>query len=332
MSDGTMSDGSIGVGRQTAIGGFVLGGAALALAAIVLFGQHHFLSPTQGAVIVFQDAISGLSVGAPVTFRGVRVGSVASITVTYDPKTQAAYIPVTLDIEPRRVLLTGMNAGDPIGLPQLVANGLKGELNVKSFVTGQSEIGLEFDPASPVVLHPGIAALPEIPARKSTIQKMQAQLSELPLRELVENTSATMESLRALSEKLDRDLPPLIGSLRTTSDQSAETVMLTGKALANMRGQLDGTLADISRLANTGTALLNQRGAELRTVLVSSNQTVVQARDLLTDLRGFTSERGADRANFDSALRDLAAAAAALRGLAADVERNPQLLLTGRRP
>jgi paraquat-inducible protein B len=31
-------------------------------------------------------------------------------------------------------------------------------------------------------------------------------------------------------------------------------------------------------------------------------------------------------------LRDLAAAAASLRGFANDVERNPQLLLTGRKP
>ena len=332
MSDGTASADTTGMGRQTAIGAFVLGGVALALAAIVLFGQSHFLSPTLRAAIVFQDSISGLSVGAPVTFRGVRVGSVASLVVAFDPKNQAAYIPVTLELEPERVVLTSRNGGDAIGLPQLIEMGLRAELNVQSFVTGQSEIDLEFDPASPAVLHPDITALPEIPTRKSTIQKMQAQLSQLPLRELIENTSATMQSLRALSEKLNRDLPPLIESLRALSDQSAGTVVLAGKALTDMRGQLDGTLADISRLANTGTLLLYQRGAELRTVLASSNQAVLQARDLLADLKGLTSERGADRANIDSALRDLAAATAALRGLAADVERNPQLLLTGRRP
>jgi paraquat-inducible protein B len=59
---------------------------------------------------------------------------------------------------------------------------------------------------------------------------------------------------------------------------------------------------------------------------------VQQARETLNDLRSLTSSRGETRANLDATLRDLAAAAASLRGFANDVEHNPQLLLTGRRP
>jgi paraquat-inducible protein B len=312
-------------GRQTATGIFVLGGSALAIAAVVLFGNFNIFGKTLRAVVVFQDSISGLTVGAPVTFRGVRLGSVQSIAVTFDPAKKSAYIPVILDLEPRRVTLSGSQGGDAIDLPHLIARGLRAELNIQSFVTGQSEIDLEFDPESPSVLHPDIATLVEIPARQSTIQKVQEQLSQLPLRELTDNTNATLQSLRTLTEKLDRGLPPLIDSLRTTSDRSAT-------AIAAVQTRLDATLGDISRLANVSSALLNDRGAELHTVLVSSNQAVVQARDLLKDLKSFTSERGADRANIDSALRDLAAAAAALRGLSGDLEHNPQLLLTGRHP
>lgn len=95
-----MSDGS--TRRQTAIGAFVLGGVVLALAAVVLFGKANIFSPILRAAVVFENSISGLAVGAPVTFRGVRVGSVAAIAVVYDPKTQATYIPVTLDLEPSR--------------------------------------------------------------------------------------------------------------------------------------------------------------------------------------------------------------------------------------
>jgi paraquat-inducible protein B len=327
-----MSESNPAVGRQTAIGAFVLGGAVLVLAAIVLFGKTHIFSPTLQAAVVFQDSISGLIVGAPVTFRGVRVGSVAGIAVVYDGKTQAAYIPVTLELEPGRVVLTDNKKDKAVDLTTLTARGLRAELVVQSFVTGQSEIDLDFDAASPAVLHPGITQLPEIPTQQSTIQKMQEQLSKLPLHELADNANATLQSLRALSEKLDQSLPPLITSLRATSDRSAEAIVLASKSVTELQGRLDGTLGDISRLANTGTALLSDRGAELHTVLLSSNQTVLQAREVLADLKGFTSERGADRANIDSALRDLATAAAALRGLASEVEHNPQLLLTGRRP
>lgn len=319
-------------GRQAAIGAFVLGGAVLSLAAVVLFGKAHLLSPTVQAAVVFQDTISGLTVGASVTFRGVRVGSVAAIAVAYDPDTKAAYIPVTLTLEPGRVVLTKDKQPGAINLAALTERGLRAELNIKSFVTGQSEIELDFAPDSPAKLHPTVTDLPEIPTKQSTIQKVQEQLSQLPLHELADNTNATLQSLRTLSEKLDKGLPPLIDSLRATSDRSSGAIDAAGRAVAQLQGRADATLGDISRLAVAGTALLNERGPELRAVLLSSNQTVQQAREVLADLKGFTSARGADRQNIEAALRDLSAAAAALRGLASDVERNPQLLLTGRRP
>ncbi len=318
--------------RQTAIGAFVLGGVVLVLAAIMLFGKVNVFSPTQRAAVVFQDSISGLSVGAPVTFRGVRVGAVESLAVQFDSSTKVAYIPVTVKLESTRVTLNTENGGSTLDLPQLIARGLRAEINVQSFVTGQSEIALEFDPASDPALHPNITSLLEIPARQSTIQKVRDQLSQLPLRELADDANATLRSLRGVSEKLDQSLPPLIDSLRTTSEGVAAAVATASQAITGVQARLDKTLGDIDHLAATGSQFLTQRGTELHTVLLSSNQAVVQARDLLADLKSLTSERGADRANFDSTLRDLATAAAALRGLAHDVERNPQLLLTGRRP
>ena len=60
--------------RQTVVGAFVLGGIILALGAIILFGQLNPFSRIVRAVVVLQGSASGLSIGAPVTFRGVPVG------------------------------------------------------------------------------------------------------------------------------------------------------------------------------------------------------------------------------------------------------------------
>jgi paraquat-inducible protein B len=320
------------VDRQTTLGAFVLGGIVLALAAVVLFGKFSFFNPSIRAAIVFQDSIAGLSVGAPVTFRGVRVGAVESIAIQFDSKTNVAYIPVTIRLEPGRALITRSNNGDNVDLADLITRGLRAELNTQSFVTGQSEIDLDFDPASTPVLHPDIARLPEIPTQQSTLQKAREQLSQLPLRELADNTTATLQSLRGLAEKLDDDLPPLVASLKATSDRSTETVETAGQAIKALQSRLDTTLDSVGQVAASGEQQLNQRGAELHTLLTASNQTMLQVRDLLSDLRSLTSERAASRANIDSTLRDLAAAAASLRGFANDVEHNPQLLLTGRHP
>jgi paraquat-inducible protein B len=317
---------------QTALGAFVLGGVVLALAAIVMFGKFNLFNPSIRAAVVFEDSIAGLSVGASVTFRGVPVGAVESIALQFDPKTNTAYIPVTVRLEPNRALITNKSGGASIELAGFITLGLRAELNVQSFVTGQSQIDLDFDPASAPVLHPNVTNLPEIPTRQSPLQRARQQLSQLPLREMAENTTATMQSLRTLAEKLDLDLPPLVESLKAASDKSAQTVDTTRQAIADLQGRLDATLGAIGQIAATGDRQLNDRGAELHTLLASSSQTMLQVRDLLGDIKGLTSDRGVSRANIDATLRDLAAAAASLRGFANDVEHDPQLLLTGRRP
>jgi paraquat-inducible protein B len=320
--------------RQTTIGAFVFGGFALALTAIVLFGNFRLFSPTTRAVVVFQGSISGLSVGAPVTFRGVRVGAVESILLQFDPQSQTAYIPTILQLEPDRVLVTGDHGATPraLDLPSLVARGLRAELNIQSFVTGQSQIDLDFDSSVPAGLHPSVTSLPEIPTRLSTIQRVQKQLSQLPLEELVTNATGTLQSLHQLADKLDNDLPPLMASLTATSDRSSRAVDVAAKAILDLQEQVQNTLNRITDFAATADQQMDQRGTDLRTLLTSSTQTVQQARDILIDLRSLTSSRGETRANLNATLRDLAATAASLRGFANDVERNPQLLLTGRRP
>ena len=139
--------------KQTVIGAFVFGGLVLAIGAIVLFGNFRLFSPTMRAAVVFQGSISGLSVGAPVTFRGVRVGAVESIVLQFDPQTHTAYIPVTVQLEPDRVRVMGddSSARRVLDLSSLAARGLRAELNTQSFVTGQSQIDLDFDQSAPAV-------------------------------------------------------------------------------------------------------------------------------------------------------------------------------------
>jgi paraquat-inducible protein B len=318
--------------RQTAVGAFVLGGIVLALAAIVLFGKFNLFQPSIRAAVVFEDSIAGLAVGAPVTFRGVRVGAVDSIGIRFDPKTHTAYIPVTVQIDPGSAQVTRETGATSVDLSALITRGLRASLNTQSFVTGQSAIDLDFDPASPAVLHASVTNLPEIPTRLSGIQRAKEQLSQLPLRELADNTNATLQSLRTLSEKLDEDLPPLVESLKTTSDRSTVMVETATQTIGELQGKLDRTLGNISQLAITGDRQLNERGTELQALLVGTTQTVQEARDILGDLKSVTASRAATRTNVEASLRDLAAAAASLRGFANDVEHNPQLLLTGRRP
>ena len=322
------------VRRQTAIGAFVFGGFVLAMIAVILFGNFRLFSSTRQAAVVFKGSISGLAVGAPVTFRGVRIGSVQSIVLQFDPQTRTAYIPVTLQLEPDRIQVTGETGKRraAMNLSDLVARGLRAELVTQSFVTGQSEINLDFHPSAPATLHPGVTDLAEIPTRLTTVQRVQEELSKLPLSDLVKNANATLQSLQHLSDQLDKELPPLVADLQVTTKASTRTVANADEAISNLQRRLNDTLTRATQLLATGDQQITQRSADLHTLLVSSTQAVRQANEALNEVRSLLSTRGATRANIDSAVRDLAATAASMRGFASDVERNPQLLLTGRRP
>ena len=319
--------------RQAAIGAFVFGGLVLALMTVVLFGNFRLFNPTDRAAIIFQGSISGLTVGAPVTFRGVRVGAVQNITLQFDQTAQAAFIPVAVQLDPESVRVTGGESGSQrIDLQVMVQRGLRAELMTQSFVTGQAQINLDFDPGSQVILHPSVTQLPEIPTRLSAFQRVQEQLTNLPIGDLVKNADATLTSLHGLLDRLNERIPVLFDDAKTISAGVNKSLDAATSAIGDLQKRIDETLGHIDRLVIDSDQQVAQRGADLHTLLTTSTQTMMQLRESLGDLRSLTSSRGQARTNLEATLRDVAAAAASLRGFANDVEHNPQLLLTGRRP
>ena len=69
----------------TAIGAFVVGSFALLVAAIVVVGSGKMFQKPVQFVCFFPGDVNGLKVGAPVKFRGVQIGSVASIRLILPP-------------------------------------------------------------------------------------------------------------------------------------------------------------------------------------------------------------------------------------------------------
>ncbi|MCH4024543.1 MAG: MlaD family protein [Acetobacter sp.] len=319
--------------RQTLTGAFVLGSSILALAALVFFGNASLFSRSVKAVIVFQDSISGLSIGAPVTFRGVRVGEVTKISLRFDPIQKRAYIPVQVSLDPNQVHVINTNGqSGEIKLNSLIAHGLRAEQNLQSFVTGQTNINLNFFPGSPDILHPQVVQNEvEIPTHASAIQQLKETLQAIPLKQLAANANETLISIHDLAQKLDEDIPVLVKSTLASVDESRKTFAETSAAISNLQQHLDVTLSHIDTLMTTGNDEIKQRGSQLQLLLASAVKTSDEAYKSLHDAQSILSPRSNDRANLDATLRDIAAAAGALRGFATDVERNPQLLLTGRR-
>ena len=97
---------------KTLIGGFVVGGIALLLVAVLIFGSGKIFSQKIKAVLFFEESVSGLSLGAPVVFRGVTIGSVVGVELWSYPQKMKVLIPVYIEIDPNRFKAHGEGRSD----------------------------------------------------------------------------------------------------------------------------------------------------------------------------------------------------------------------------
>ncbi len=324
--------------RQTVVGLFVLVGLGLALGAVLAFGRLHLLSPLDRAVIFFPGNVAGLAPGAPVTFRGLRVGSVETVSLQVDPDTLHVRIPVILQLDPQPLQVEPGASGRD-GLRRLVAAGLRGELSLQSFVTGQMAVELDISPNSGAAFSGGALSgnrnrlpgdLVEIPSAQSPFERLREEVTHLPLHDLADDTQRTLHTVEHLADTLDRSLPPLIASLQVTADGLHDAGPIIKQSVETIRTEALRVIGHYDALSASLRTTVAARGPEVKQLLATANQAADHARHLITTLDALTSDRSEDRLNLEASLRDLAAAAGSLRGIARDVEADPSLVLRGR--
>jgi hypothetical protein len=149
--------------NQAVIGAFVVGAVVLAIIGVIVFGSGKMFQKVNLFVMYFEGSVKGLNIGAPVTFRGVKIGSVVDITLRADPKKMEFRIPVVMETEKGKIEKTAEFKGsDEAALKKLIDLGLRARLDMQSMVTGQLLINLEMLPDEPARLS-GTPAIPGNP-------------------------------------------------------------------------------------------------------------------------------------------------------------------------
>jgi paraquat-inducible protein B len=316
----------------TLIGVFVLGALALIAAAILFFGSGALFKQRFTAVSYFPGSVAGLQIGAPVTFRGVRVGQVKSVGIRIDPDPTHSIVQVNMELVPEAVRRHG-NSGTQEALPALVERGLTAQLVLQSFVTGMLQVELDFRPGVKALRLGETLDLPEIPTVPSPFQALTDQLQTLDIAAAVtalQRTLASMDALLtspALKQTID-GLPVLLADLRQTVktvDREVHSFSATGqRSISETAASLQNTLASVQKLAEN----LDREAASTLTVVRGTLQnadTAVDGIKVLVDPRGQTVTQVQD------AVDDLAATAARLRDLSERVDHDPSVLIRGRR-
>jgi paraquat-inducible protein B len=249
-------------------------------------------------LVEFDGSIRGLHAGAPVEFRGIRVGSVTDVQLQIDPAQDSVRIPVTLEIEPQRfgVDLSAADTQPYATMAALVERGLRAQLKSGNLLTGELLVDLDFHPKSPPAKLDRSGAYPEIPAVPAQLEALTASVTTV------------LSKLAALP------LPELVDDLRRT-----------------VQG-IDGLVT--SPDTKSAVAALNQAAVRLEALIGTLDQRVgplfVQAQSTLAAADGVVGANSQVRYDLTALLKELTGAARSIRVFADYLERHPEALLRGK--
>ena len=299
--------------RPVIVGSFILGALALGVIAILAFGGMSLFTHKLRVVVVFSDSIAGLEVGAPVTFRGVRIGRVEGMRLHIDVHRQASWLPVYLDLDLDRIAWAdGSVGGSRADLQAAVDSGLRAQLVSQGLLGGEMTVNLDYRPGTPARLAGRAEDAFEIPTVPSDLQDLKAQLLELDLPEIGHKAREALTSVQRVTDELGTRIGPLADGLQTTLATATD-------AIHQLQVDSAHTLADVDRLANESRRQIATNGNDLDQVLKNAEQATMGADQFVASLNDMTSPRG----DLQASLRDLAASSNSLRGLTHDLERNP---------
>lgn len=198
-------------------------------------------------ILFFEGSVRGLSIGAPVEFKGIKIGTVKNVRLEFNGNDASFRIPVLIEIEPERVI--SWDEGDNSTLFQtlnlLVDRGLRARLQTGSLLTGQLYVDLDMHPDTPVRMVNAGVPYPELPTIPANLEQMTTSVknilarmerlkigkigSELlktleganqlinkpELADAVDDLQASLQLLKRVLHKLDQRVEPLTTNLET---------------------------------------------------------------------------------------------------------------------
>lgn len=276
--------------NKTMIGIFVVAAIGLIVAAIVLLGSGKFFTDKPKFVMYFEGSVKGLSVGSPVVFRGVKIGSVTEIGMRFNPTDLSVLIPVYVELGDADIEM--VDGGDVSVKKRdrkkvlyslsdaLIKRGARAQLEMQSFVTGQLQIAIDFYPNKPAKFVGGPSKYPELPTIPTQLQELTKRIEQLPIEEIgrklqstlngmdrminspeislmIKSIGAASDETKTLVRDLDRQLEPLVGSITQTSNEAGVTLKRIQAVSQNFGDdsvfiyKLDKTLDELQRASRS---------------------------------------------------------------------------------
>jgi paraquat-inducible protein B len=120
----------------------------LFVVSLLVFSSVSLFAKKMTFYAFFDTSLNGLDIGAPVKFKGVKVGSVESIQIIYDDEVDEAMTAVIFNINAnlfKTIKGNRLRVGDyKMFYAEQIGRGLAAKLSMESIVTGKLYVGLDY--------------------------------------------------------------------------------------------------------------------------------------------------------------------------------------------
>ncbi len=206
----------------------------------------------------FDQNVRGLSPGAPVEMKGIRIGEVVDIKLEINRETQKVSIPVLIMVEPERIDVLVTDEGvfddakekqeemeksgdDRYDMAKAIRGGLRAQLKTGNLLTGQLYIDVDLYPDAPPVKAELSGTYPVIPTIPTPLEQIAESVSRIvkkvekipfdkigkDLQVAVESLAATLDEIKAMSGNINQETVPKINSALEKLEETMDGVKAT---------------------------------------------------------------------------------------------------------
>lgn len=312
------------------IGAFVVGAVALLVIGVLFFGGGKFFAKKERFVLYFPGSVKGLSLGAPVTLRGVEIGKVTDVKVLFNRETLSFHTPVYIETFEGKIQSVGKLLAEKAILYDkdtdklldlLVQLGLRAQLDLQSLLTGKLQVSFNMHPGTDVYYANLDKEVQELPTVPSDMARLAQMLKGLDIDGMVKDVRETLATIKSL----------------VSSPEVAASIASLHKTLDDFGALARNTNSKVGPLADSATSLMQNVDGQVEPLMTNLNQTLDEARaaleqaeEALASVDAVVAEDSTLMWELEGTLKKLSAMATSINALAADLQRQPDSIIRGK--
>jgi paraquat-inducible protein B len=298
------------------LGLFVISGISMLILVLFMLGIADIFKPKVQFVTLFDESVQGLEPGAPVKFRGVTIGKVASVTVRpsdnlvrVDMEAELSAIDIAGGQE--KVSVITRKAEFFYKMEKEVEKGLRCRLDLMG-ITGLKYVEMNyFDPIKfpvPDIISPkGVRYIPSTPSflrgLSSNITTALARIANVNFDEIATELVGSLKAIKSVLN--DPRLTSVIQKIDNISGQLEITSaninkVLTESNMSEISDQIKKSATSINELSKTLQKQVEE--AKIAETTASARDTMDDAKQAVKSFSGISSELSDTLKKLDEAL------------------------------